>query len=234
MKTNALRVLAGVGVPMILAGTADAGFVGLKVEAKQAIIDGQPALVCNVFATFDRPPQGGVPQDRFVDASGTPASPMDIHVVGGTFYQHQFGTDTAPNAALLSIFPSLAFDTFVTIGAKAIGPGYQNPPPLVLTPGWPGFGPSSLVGTNLAWANTPDEPNTDPFNPAFVNGNGQVLIGQFTTLNGTGIVGMCRIVVFSNNVGTQIDVSFFHVPGPGALAPIGIAGLVSRRRRRRR
>jgi hypothetical protein len=225
MKTKALSVLAGVAAPMIIAGTADAGFVGIKVVGKPAIIGGAPALVCNVFATFNRPGQ-----DRFLSAAGTPNSPMDIHVVGGTFYQNAFGNDLPPNAALFPVFPSAAFDTFVTIGAKSSA---QGAPPLTLTPGWTGFGPSSIGGTNLGWANTPADPNTDPFNPQFVNGNGQVLIGQFTTTNGTGISGMFRVLVVSNGVSTQLNVSFFHVPSPGALALLGAAGLIGRGRRRR-
>jgi hypothetical protein len=187
------------------------------------------AFVCNVFATFDRPGQ-----DRFLSAAGTPNSPMDIHVVGGTFFQAPpfCDGDTAPGAALVALVPSLAFDTFVTIGAKSIGPGGQPAPQLSLTPGWPGFGPSSLVGENLGWANTPNDPNTDPFNPNFVNGNGQVLIGQFAANDGFGIVGMFRILVVSNGVSTQMNVSFFHVPGPGAMALVGAAAFLGTRRRR--
>jgi hypothetical protein len=244
MQLKALSVLAGVGLPLIAVGSADAGFVGLQVVAKQAQIDpdgGGPqgpvaALVCNLFAVFDNP---GVGMDRFISGAGTPNSPLDIHVVGGTFYQNQFGTDTAPNAAFFPLAPSLAFDTFVTIGQKSSA---QPAPPLTLTPGWDGadgvpggtgFGASSLTGDNLGWANTPADPNTDPFNPLFINGNGSVLIGQFTTLDGTGISGMLRILVTSNGVGTQLNLSFFHVPGPGSLALMGTAGLIGRRRRRR-
>lgn len=234
MKTKALSVLAGVAAPLIAAGTADAGFVGIKVVAKQGNVGGTPALVCNVFATFDRPGE-----DRFLAAAGTPASPMDIHVVGGTFYQNAFGADTAPNALLIGAFPSLAFDSFVTIGQKSFGTGGNGAAViLTLTPGWPGFAASSLglpdpLGENMGWAVTPNDPNSDPFNPVYHLGNGQVLIGQFTTTNGSGIGGSFRVLVVSNGVSTQLDVSFFHVPSPGALALLGTAGLVGRRRRRR-
>ncbi len=229
MKAHRLAMLAG--APLLMAGSADAGFTGIKAVVK-VVPPGVPgvegALVCNVLATFDRPGQ-----DRFLAAAGTPNYPMDIHVLGGTFYQHPFGSDTAPLGGLLAVFPSLAFDSFVSIGAKAIGPPpYQSPAPLKLTPGWPGFGPGPLTGTNLGWANTPADPNTDPFNPDFYLGNGQVLIGQFTTLDGTGIVGMFRILVVSNDVATQLNVSFFHVPGPGAPLLL-VTCLLSGSRRRR-
>ncbi len=224
MKLHSATLLTGAGPPF-LAAAAQAGFNGIQVVTKPGVIGGNPVLTCNVFATFDRPGE-----DRFLGVSGTPGSPMDIHVVGGTFYQNQFGGDTPPSACI-GVFPSLAFDSFVTIGTKAIC--VQFPPPLVLSPGWPGFGPGSLSGTSLGWSNTAADPNTDPFNPDFYLGNGQILIGQFSTLDGIGIVGMFRVSVISNNVATQLDVSFSHfVPGPGALVLIAAAGLAGKRRRR--
>ncbi len=226
MKVSAW-LLAGVGAPLILGGAASAGFTGITTVSKPNTIGGRPALVCNVFATFDRPGQ-----DRFLAAAGTPESPMEIHVVGGTFYQDAFGTDTPPHMPYNGVFSSIVFDSFVTIGAKLVGPFGQPMPPLWLSPGWPGFGQGSLAGTNLGWASTPDDPNTDPFNPQFINGNGQVLIGQFSTLNGVGIVGMFRVLVISDNVATQLDVSFSHiVPGPGAVCLVAAAGLHGRRRK---
>ena len=233
MKTKALSVLGGISVPLILAGTAHAGFVGISVVTK-APGGGLPAnsLVCNVFATFTRPGQ-----DLFLSAAGTPASPMNISVIGGTFYQNQFGSDKAPNCTLIC-FPSQAVDTFVTIGVKKVGaPGGQPQDVLNLTPGWPGFTPTALTGTNLGWAVTPNDAQADPFNTAYVNGNGQVLIGQFTVANplpSTRIHGFFRVLVRSNNVATQFNVKFDHaVPSPGALALLGTAGLIGTRRRRR-
>ncbi|MCZ6850011.1 MAG: hypothetical protein O7F17_00045, partial [Planctomycetota bacterium] len=38
---------------------------------------------------------------------------------GSNFFQHAFGGNTAPSKALIAVFPSLAFDTFVTIGVKS-------------------------------------------------------------------------------------------------------------------
>jgi hypothetical protein len=220
---------------MILTGAAEAGFVGLKTVGKPVAPWLGITWLVNLFAVFDRPGQ-----DRFLSAAGTPASPMDIHVFGGTFYQNPFGTDLAPNAAFLNVFPSIAYDTFVTIGQKSTA---QPAPPLTLTPGWSsadgipggsGFGPSSLVGNNIGWANTPADPNTDPFNPQFINGNGQVLIGQFAVA-GMGITGMFRVLVISNNVSTQMNVMFaYFVPAPGGALLMAMAGGAAARRRRRR
>lgn len=226
MKVAALSLVAGLGGTLILAGPAPAGFTGIKVVSKPNAFG---LLVCNVFASFDRPGE-----DQFRSAGGTPNSPMDIHVVGGTFYQHPFGTDTPPAAPLL-VNPSLAFDTFVTIGVKAVGiPGGQFPDNLELTPGWPGFGPSSLGGTALAWQVMANDPQANPFNPDYVNGNGQVLISQFSTADGTGITGMFKILAISNGTTMQFNVTFFHVPGPGAMALLATSALWWRPRPRRR
>ncbi len=221
MKAHRLAML--VGAPMLLVGTAHAGFTGIEVVGKP---NPYGLLVCNVFATFDRPGQ-----DLFIQAIGTPGSPMDISVIGGTFYQHPFGGDTAPPNALpvCGKFPSLVFDTFVTVGLKC----HIGVDDTTLGPGWPGFGAASLETDSSGWSVPVDSPQADPFNPDYLNGNGEVLIGQFSTLNGTAISGMFRIVVVSNNVSTQLDVSFFHVPAPGALAFLATCGLVVSRRRRR-
>lgn len=52
MKPCRLAMLAG--APMLMAGAAEAGFTGIKVVGKP---NPYGLLVCNVFATFDRPGQ---------------------------------------------------------------------------------------------------------------------------------------------------------------------------------
>ncbi len=227
MNVKPLSVLAAAGGTLIVAGPVQADFTGIRTESKP---NSYGLLVCNVFATFDRP--GG---DLFLSVAEEIGSPLIITVIGGTFYQHPSGTDKAPNAKLVEIFPTLAYDSFVTIGVKKVGePGGQPNDALVMTPGWPGFGPSVLGGphVSIGWAVTPSDLQADPFNPAYAAGNGQVLIGQYSTLHGTGIVGQFRILVVSNGVPSQLNVSFSHfVPGPGAIALLAIAGGARRRRR---
>ncbi len=227
MKSKTLA-LSGAGAILIASGPACGGFVGLEVVSKPNPFG---LLVCNVFAVFDRPGQ-----DLFLSAAGTPNDVVNIQVIGGAFYQHQFGGDTAPLALLVGEFPSLAFDSFVTIGVKSVGPGGQPDDDLVLSPGWPGFAPSSLgfPPTDVGWSVTPSAPQADPFNPNYYAGNGHVLIGQFSTADGTGIIGMFRVLVVSSNVSTQISMGFSHfIPGPGALALMGAACLMGIRRHRR-
>ena len=228
MKT--LAVLAGVAAPLIATGSSSAGFIGVKVTSKPNELG---LLICNVYAIFDRPGQ-----DFMFAVAGTPNNPLDIHVNGGTFYQHPFGSDRAPLGLLVDVFPSLAYDTFVTIGVKQEGPGAGNPGQPAnmqgFSAGWPGFGPSALQGTNLGWFVVPSSPQADPFDP--INsfpGNGQILIGQFATADGTSIEGTMLMQYISNDKTVLSVETFFHVPSPGALAMMGVAGLVGIRRRRR-
>ena len=215
-----LSLLAGVSAPLIITAPSEAGFVGVKVTGKA---NPYGLFVVNVYAEFDRPGM-----DAMVAVAGTPGSPLLIEVIGGTFYNHPFGSDNAPNPALIAAFPSLAFDSFVTIGKKT-STGDQ----LTITPGFPGVNGTQVSTNSSGWAVTPNNPQGNPFDA--VNsfpGNGQILIGQFSTANGFGIAGTMLLQFVSNGVPGQAVVSF-AVPTPGALAMVGVAGLIGARRRRR-
>ena len=219
MKATTLRMLVGVTAPLILTGSVQAGFTGISTASKPNPFG---LLTVNVYASFDRPGE-----DHILSVVGTQNSPLHIQVVGGTFYNHAFGTDQPPTTQGPA-FPSLAFDTFVTIGKKT-STGNQ----LTILPGFPtGITGSSLWMDSSGWAITPNNPQGNPFDA--VNsfpGNGQVLIGQFSTAYGTAVSGTMLIKVVSNGVIEQHVVSFFHVPGPGALWLLGAMGLVGSRRR---
>ena len=99
MKIQTLAVAAGVSAPLILGGSADAGFVGIT-----AVVKDNPfgLVVCNVYAIFDRPGE-----DRVEVIAGTENTPLLIQVTGGSFYNTpNVGTDQAPSTFLISIFPT--------------------------------------------------------------------------------------------------------------------------------
>ncbi len=227
MKATTLRILVGVTTPLILTGSVQAGFLGIKVVGKPNEFG---LLVCNVYAQFDRPGE-----DLFIAAAGTPNAPMLIQVEGPgnpTFFNHAFGTDRPPLTSLVAVFPSLAFDSFVTIGVKQVGANGQPTDNMTITPGFPGISGTQLSTTESGWAITPNEHAADPFNPDFFAGDGNVLIGQFSTADGTGISGTMLVKYVSDKgAGVQSVVSFFHVPGPGALWLLGSMGLFGSRRR---
>ena len=200
MKIRTLAVAAGVSAPLILSGSASGGFVEVTSTSKPNAFG---LLVVNVYAVFDRPGQ-----DAVVAVAGTPATPLLIQVTGGTFYNHSFGNDNAPNPLLIDAFPSLAFDSFVTIGKK-VSTGNQ----LTITPGFPGVSGSQLATDGSGWAVTPNNPQGNPFDA--VNcfpGDGRVLIGQFSTANGTSIQGTMYLQYRINGVYENSVGSFQHPP----------------------
>ena len=221
MRATTLVIAAGVSAPLILSGSASGGFVGITTTSKPNVFG---ILTVNVYAEFDRPSE-----DHMLAVTGTPNAPLRIEVIGGTFYQHAFGSDRPP-ADAFNKFPSLHFDTFVTIGVKHF-PNFQPDDQMVLTTNWPGFGASTLETSDAGWAITALDPQGDPFNPLYFPGDGRVLIGQFSTVDGVGIEGTMLLQYISNGVTVQSVESFFHVPGPAALALFGLAGLMGTRRR---
>ena len=207
VKIKTLAVLAGMSAPLIVGGSASGGFVGIETASKPNEFG---IFTVNVYAVFDR--HG---EDLMSVVAGTPLNPLTIEVIGGTFYQHQFGTDRPPSGNLVDVFPSLAYDTFVTIAVKCVGdPPCQPIDNMAITASFPGFGPSVLMTSHEGWAITPIEPAADPFNPDFFAGDGRVLIGQFSTVDGSGIEGTMLLQYTSNNVFGQSVVSFQHMLDP--------------------
>jgi len=226
MKMKTLSMLAGVSAPLIATASAPAGFLGITAVSKPNEFG---LITVNVYANFDRPGE-----DFMQAVAGTELAPMLIQVQDGVFYNHVLGTDVAPLTALIAVFPEVAFDTFVTIGVKAVGANGQPNDLMTITPDFPtGITGTSLSTTLSGWAITPGSGADDPFNADYFAGNGSVLIGQFSTADGTGIGGTFLIQYISNGRNEQSVVSFFAVPTPGALALLGVAGLVGTRRRRR-
>ncbi len=225
MKVRTLRLLAGTAVPLILTGSVTAGFTGISTTSKPNEFG---LLVVNIYAEFDRPGQ-----DFFTKVAGTAFAPMTIQVIGGTFYNHAFGSvdNASPSTVLVNAgFPSLAFDTFATINAKVSSSEF--PDATTLTPGLPLITGSVFTTTVAGWGVTPIDPQVDPFNSDYGGpGNGQALFAQFATADGTAIQGTMLIGGVSNNVSFFAVVSFYHVPGPGALWLLGAASLLGSRRR---
>jgi hypothetical protein len=224
-------LLAGIGSPLIITAPAHAGFTGIWTAKKPNAFD---LMVVNVYAEFDNP--GG---DWFQKVGGTPASPLNINVIGGEFYNNPFGSDQAPAAALVGVFPSLAYDSFFTIGRKVNDPpgGEPNAVNLVNMPPLSG---TSVHTTNGSWGLVPPiAAQGNPWDP--INsfpGNGSVLIGQYSmeipTFKPFGITGEFFIGYVSDGVVMNEYVTFSNlVPAPGAFGLFGAAGFLVTGRRRR-
>ena len=128
-----------------------------------------------------------------------------------SFYQNMFGNETSlgVNPALLAVFPNLN-----TIGID-----------------FSGFeGGGGLTTDNGSWFVTPDDAQGAAV-------GGEVIIGQFTVAGGSGVVAddfISATVSVQGTVGGSLynGVGLNAIPAPGALALLGVAGLVSRRRRK--
>ncbi len=229
MKARKLAVLAAVGAPLILAGSASAGFVGIKVVQKTEA-QKLGLFVCNVYAVFDRP------DDEMIAVAGTAVNPLLIFVKQGKFYQDPQGAPlTAP---FLEFLPgasgALAYDTFLTIGTKTDSL-FSTLDDVSVAPGL-AFENDILQTTNSTWFILPSGPGNGGLGQP--NANGQVLIGQYTVVKDgivKGIAGSMLLVFTSNGVtGVQAVVTFDHqIPAPGVLPLLGLAGLMGTRRRRR-
>ncbi len=114
MKVTTLALIAGSSTVLILGGPASARFLGVTAEST---LHDFGLLTVSVYADFDNPGA-----DLFQAAAGTPSNPLSIQVVNGSFYNHWFGTDRPPLADAVNEDPSLAFDTFLTIGVRQVGP----------------------------------------------------------------------------------------------------------------
>jgi MYXO-CTERM domain-containing protein len=208
-----LGLTAGVG-SLILAGTAVADFTGMQYETVENGMAGLTTYL--VYAGVDA---GGE-----LDAVyGDNVNALSVSSDGG-FYQNTFGSWSTPNAALFPIFPSLAYDSFVTIGLLddggdamlSIGIDYSN------------FDAGGAIYTeNGTWFATPDDAQVFEI-------DGRVLVGQFTVGDGDHVYGSMSFQG-KNADGTNWEsfgVNFDTAPAPGALALLGLAGLATRRRRK--
>jgi len=208
-----LGLTAGVG-SLILAGSATADFQGISWTSSSSAYGTSILIYVDVEAG-----------DQLNAVYGDDANALSIDS-GGGFYQNLYGTATVAgmNPAFFPIFPSLVYDSFVTIGLLT------NVGNAMLDIGidWTTFEAGGAITTsNGSWFATPDD------NQVYEVG-GQVLIGQFTVADGDGVFGSINLQG-KNADGSNwsaIGVEFNTIPAPGALALLGLAGIVARRRRK--
>ncbi len=253
MRMKTVSLLAGVSVPVILVNTASGAFIGLKVFHKfvdpadiaaDTNIPGVTSLlVANVYATFTTGDAAG----EVVGVGGSAALgiPLQINTFNGTFFQHPLGkaAHLSPSAAIsnMSGFNTLKHDSFVTIGRKLdddpiFGPDQTN---VLYLDSWT---TTRLSGSDevvwfLAGLPAQGKAGGGPDNPPDL-----VLIGQYTIVNpvpNAFVFGQMFVNgIHTNAQGvveefTKVGVFTTELPAPGALALLGVAGLIGTRRRRR-
>ena len=192
-------------------GTSSADFQGITIEA----IDSGMGIgtTYRIYADVD----GGEVDAVYGDTDNA------LHIEATTsFYQNQFGGYGTPSAALFGFFPSLEYDSFVTIGLL------DDAGDAMLDIGidFTGFEAGGAISTdNGTWFATPDEPQV-------LAVDGRVLIAQLTT-DGD-INGVINLQGKNDDLSNwnALGVEFSTVPAPGAIALLGLAGVASRRRRK--
>ncbi len=199
---------------LLAVGSASADFQDISIDTVENSMSGLTTY--RVYVDIDA---GGEVDAVYGDADNV------LSIQSSTsFYQNGFGSYGTPNAALFFAFPSLEFDSFVTIGLlDDAGDAMMD-----IGIDWTDFEDNggAIYTDNGTWFATPNEPQVQ-------EDGGRVLIGQFTT---DGDVNGC-LSLQGKEEDTSINwnavgVCFDTAPAPGALALLGLAGLASRRRRK--
>lgn len=208
-----LGLTAGVST-LIFAGNATADFNGISWTSSSSAFGDTYLIYADVDA-------GSQLNAVYGDDNVT------LNIEGtSAFYQNAFGGPTVAsmNPAFFPIFPSLVYDSFVTIGLVT------NVGNAMLDIGidFTDFNAGGAIMTNNgSWFATPDDAQVYEV-------DGKVLIGQFTVADGEGVSGTINMQG-KNADGSNwsaTDVNFSTVPAPGAFALLGLAGIAARRRRK--
>ena len=208
-----IGLTAGVG-SLVLASTAMADFTGMQYETVE---NGMAGLTTyRVYA--------GVETGGELDAVyGDETCVLTVASDAG-FSQNAFGGWGTPNAALFAVFPSLAFDSFVTIGLL----DDANDAMLSIGIDYTDFEAGGDISTdNGTWFATPADPQVFEI-------DGRVLVGQFTVGDSDHVFGSMNFQGKNADGSnwTSAGVLFDTAPAPGALALLGLAGIAARRRRK--
>ena len=145
--------------------------VGLVIETVDNSSGGfnNGEITYNLYAELD----GGLVTFIFADES----NPLEINT-STSFIDNEFGADIQGqvNDAFFGFVPSLAYDTWLTIG-DSYSSAAQTTPGFDLSSGFSGSSLSlgGSVNSDIAVFRTPDDPLCLP------NSDGYVLLGQFTT-----------------------------------------------------
>ena len=211
MKTKFIAS-AGVGA-LLLTGIASADFQGISAElhAQSAFGD-----TYRLYVDLDA-------GDRLDAVYGSSENNL---VLGSSaaLYENNFGGNTSLNInpALLAVFSSLAYDSWVTIGSET-----DTGNALSIQSVNFGSGGNFADTANGSWYVTPDDAQGEEV-------GGRVLIAQLTIAGGGSADDLYGNLNFQGKLadGTNWGAVDQWIPAPGALALLGLAGIAGRRRRR--
>jgi hypothetical protein len=215
-STLSLTIVAG----SLIASSAMADYTGLT---SVNVDNGDGTWTAQIYANFS------AATDELDAVFGDAQNALSIST-SGSFYQNALGgaTSTSINPALIPLFPSLALDSWVTIGLS----DQTDNALLNIGIDFSGFEAGGSISTdNGSWFATPDDPQV------FAGADLRVLVGQFTMMgmddNVSGVLNLQgKAGDFVTFQARDQAFDFSMVPAPGALALLGLAGVASRRRRK--
>jgi hypothetical protein len=253
MKVKTLSALAGLGGALILSGTASASYQGLyTADGGVVVAGGGSRQLWHVYALFSSE------NDYLTGVNGSPANGALViqsrnatDTAGGSNFFNPGGA--ANNTAPTALNGTNEFGTFCTIGVDFAGDGSgppTTPDQTSLSPGFPAFiNGASITNSNMGWFTAgPVEQGRAGYAGdgdtavADYDGDGdveyRVLLAQLSVNAGENARGTINVAGV-NDTGLAGGTSFLvaqqtfnSIPSPGALALLGLAGLVSSRRRR--
>lgn len=197
-----------------LGAVAGADYQGLSIEA---LGDSGFGVTFRIYADMES-------GDRLDAVYGDGDNAL---IINGSFYQNAFGgnTSAAINPALYAVFPSLEYDSWVTIGLEDMtGNALAD-----IGIDWSSFeGGGGISTSDGAWYVTPDDAQGEAV-------DGRVLIAQLTVMGD--LLAWSGYVNLQGKLGDgstwSAENQYFGPmpPAPGAIGLLAIAGLASRRRR---
>jgi len=215
-KTLSLTIAAGT----LIAGSAMADYTGLSFDYT---VNGDGTWTAQIFANFS------AATDELDAVFGDAQNGLLIESSNG-FYQNALGGATSAdiNPALIPLFPSLALDSWVTIGLEDnVGNNMLN-----IGIDFSDFeAGGSIVSDNGSWFATPDDAQV------LAGADLRVMVGQFTMYgedsNVSGVLNLQgKAGDFETFQARDQAFDFAIIPAPSALALLGLAGIASRRRRK--
>ncbi|MEE2908543.1 MAG: hypothetical protein VX527_12020 [Planctomycetota bacterium] len=220
------RMISMLSVVGLLAGFAHASpFQGFSAYV---VNDGDEGVTYRLYAQLDA---GARIDAMYGNAQG---SLLFEARDGYSFYQDAAGgaTSQSINSQFFIFVPSLEWDSYVSIGAlHSDGHPFGSNELNDIGIDWSSFESGGALETdNGSWFVTPNDAQGEEL-------MGEVFLAQFTIEGGTGDLYHEMNIMFNlqgkdadGNTWNQIGITW--IPAPGAMALLGFAGLVGRRRRR--
>ena len=213
MNKSTLSIAAISVSSLFLAGTASAEFQGFSIDE----IDSGYGIG-TTYRVYVNLEEGDQLDAVFGDVNDI------LHIESDSgFHQNQFGTYGAPASALFDFFPSLRYDSFVTIGVLDDSAGDAMMDIGIVWDDFEDNGGAIWID-NGTWMATPDDAQV-------MEVNGRVLIGQFT-MTGSFTIGDVSLQGKNADLSNWQVRSVSFIPAPGAFALLGLACIASRRRRK--